>query len=340
MTLGFLRGRFYRDAKLGCINLLMEYDEGCQANCLYCGQAREVADSAACRSLIRVQWPSYALERVVSAIREKVARNSFIERVCVASIHHPKAPEDMLKIVGVIRGALSLYISTLITPTVFKRRHLIGLASLGVDNITVAVDLATPELFQKVRGSGAFGPHRWERYLECLEEAREVMGTEGGGVGAHLIVGLGETEEEAIRFIQWNAARDIRTHLFSFYPEAGSALADHQQPPMEHYRRVQLAKHLIDHDISQLSRMSFRKGVLVDPGVAAEEVEKTVSAGIPFMTTGCSGCNRPFANETPAQAMAGLLRNFPFPPKEEDIRLIQEQVIFPTLPGRACGGCQ
>ncbi len=40
MTLGFRRGKFYRNAKLGCINLLMEYDRGCIANCLYCGQAK------------------------------------------------------------------------------------------------------------------------------------------------------------------------------------------------------------------------------------------------------------------------------------------------------------
>jgi len=44
------------------------------------------------------------------------------------------------------------------------------------------------------------------------------------------------------------------------------------------------------------------------------------------MTTGCSGCNRPFANETPTQAMQGLFRNYPFPPDPKDIQIIQNQL--------------
>ena len=70
MTLGLKRGLFYRNAKLGCINLLMEYEKGCLANCQYCGQGREISDTPDCRSLIRVEWPSYTLDEVVGAIRE------------------------------------------------------------------------------------------------------------------------------------------------------------------------------------------------------------------------------------------------------------------------------
>ncbi|MHA2015753.1 MAG: radical SAM protein, partial [Candidatus Thorarchaeota archaeon] len=31
MTIGKVPGRFYRDAKLYCINILLTYDEGCHA---------------------------------------------------------------------------------------------------------------------------------------------------------------------------------------------------------------------------------------------------------------------------------------------------------------------
>ena len=72
MTLGFARGKFYRGARLGCINILMEYEDGCVGNCLYCGQAREVAEGPECRSLIRVSWPSFDLDRVIEATLGRV----------------------------------------------------------------------------------------------------------------------------------------------------------------------------------------------------------------------------------------------------------------------------
>ena len=39
LTLGFRKGLFYRDAKLYCINLLLNYNNGCAARCAYCGIA-------------------------------------------------------------------------------------------------------------------------------------------------------------------------------------------------------------------------------------------------------------------------------------------------------------
>ncbi len=41
MTLGFVGGWFYRNARLRCVNLLLTYDSGCKANCAFCGLARE-----------------------------------------------------------------------------------------------------------------------------------------------------------------------------------------------------------------------------------------------------------------------------------------------------------
>ena len=99
MTLGLRPGKFYRNAKLGCINLLMEYDHGCVANCLYCGQARESADGPDCKSLIRVKWPSYPLSEVIKATRKAAERDRFIQRVCVSTLTSPAVPRDIVKIV-------------------------------------------------------------------------------------------------------------------------------------------------------------------------------------------------------------------------------------------------
>ena len=37
----------------------------------------------------------------------------------------------------------------------------------GADRVGIAIDAATPELFDQLRGKGVGGPHRWDHYWEC-----------------------------------------------------------------------------------------------------------------------------------------------------------------------------
>jgi lipoyl synthase len=326
MTLGFRKGRFYRNARLGCINLLMENDTGCRGNCLYCGQAREVSRDPECKSLIRVEWPSYPLSKVIEGINSAAEKDPFIQRVCVSALTAPSMARDLLEIVKRIKSGTGLRVSALITPTSFSKRDLEKMRDAGAENITIAMDTATPELFRKMRGKGAKGPHRWERYLAGIREAVDVMGNGGRTVGVHLIIGLGETEEDAVRFIQTCHDLGARAHLFSFFPERGSAMAEGSQPPMEQYRRVQLARHLIHREKSRCENMQFESGRITEFGLPADEIAHVIQEGTPFMTTGCPGCNRPYANETPSQAMNGLLRNYPFHPAPQDMDLIETQM--------------
>ena len=150
-----------------------------------------------------------------------------------------------------------------------------------------------------------------------------------GNAGPHLMVGMGETEKEMCMTIQ--RARDMGcfSHLFSFFPEAGSAMEGHPQPPMDQYRRVQLARFLIDNDLSRADRMSWNHlGRITDFGLTAEELDRAVDSGEPFRTSGCTGydghvaCNRPFANSRPGPDM----RNYPFPTTEEDVARIRRQM--------------
>jgi len=325
MTLGFKRGRFYRDAKLGCINLLMEYDKGCLANCQYCGQARDISDSPTCKNLIRVSWPSYPLEKVIKAIRQAAAKDRFVQRVCVSALTRKEAPKDLVEIVRKVKQGTGLKVSTLITPTVFNRKDLEAIKGAGAENITIAVDCCTAGLFDQMRGKKVKGPHTWERYLKGIEEAVDVMGKGRNSVGVHLIMGLGESEEEAVRFMQSCYDLGARVHLFSFYPEKGSLMQGGAQPPLDSYRRMQVARHLLDRGLARFEDMKFRSGMLVDFGMPEKKLRAEVRRGAAFMTSGCPGCNRPFANETPTQAQQGLLRNYPFPPTKDDVRLIEGQ---------------
>lgn len=107
----------------------------------------------------------------------------------------------------------------------------------------------------------------------------------------------------------------------------------HPQPPLGTYRRVQLARYLINEGTARSSQMKFNKaGQLTDFGIPKPLLDDTIDKGEAFMTSGCSSathkyaCNRPFGNCTPYQASIGHWRNIPFPPTEDDLRTIRSQI--------------
>ncbi len=323
MTLKLLPGRFYRGAKLYCINLLLTYSEGCAANCAYCGLSRSRGGQWVENSFIRVDWPTYPLTEIIDRM---IKYKRSIRRVCVSMITRPKAVQDTITIVRRIRDKLDTPISALITPTVMNRRDLEALKESGCDHIGVAIDAATPDLFDKYRGTGVKGPHKWDKYWETVKQAVEVY---GDAVGVHLIVGLGETEKDMIEIIQYAQDIGASTHLFSFYPEENSQMSNYQPPPIEQYRRIQIARYLINEKIKTIHDMKFTpEGRLEAVNISLEEFERIVESGIPFMTSGCPGvngevaCNRPYANEKPGE----VIRNYPFKPGKTDIKLIRKQL--------------
>jgi biotin synthase len=179
-----------------------------------------------------------------------------------------------------------------------------------------------------LRGKPAHGPHRWDHYWQIFDESLEVFGKDM--VGVHLIYGLGETERELIGAIDRARAAGGCTHLFCFFPEKFSALGQRPQPAASGYRRIQLARWLIDHDQARAAGMSFDdSGRVRDFGVDAATLEAAIALGKPFMTSGCPGasgevaCNRPFGNEKPGPD----LRNYPFMLNSEDLALVREQLV-------------
>jgi len=330
MTMAMVPGRFFRDAKLYCINLLLTYDEGCVGRCAYCGlsRSRETDELWNAKSFIRVEWPVVALDEVISRIGTGVC--SHVERICLSMITNRRACRDALTVVSRLHQEVDL-ISALITPTVIDKEWLYELKEAGADMVGVAIDAATPELFEDLRGRGVKGPHTWDRYWRTVQEVVEVFGK--NRVGVHLIVGLGETEEEMVRAIQRAYDMGAQTHLFSFFPEEKSPLENHPQPPIGRYRRVQLARYLVNYCIASAEKMRFdEKGRIRNFGIDEGKLNRIVDSGLPFMTSGCPGktmenaCNRPFANCTPYQAYTGELRNYPFPPSEGDVKIIRKQL--------------
>jgi len=310
MTLGLKPGLFHRGAKLHCLNLLLTYEDGCNANCAYCGLARSRQNDS---TFIRVGWPVYSLEEILDI-------PDSIERVCVSMVTHPDAAKDTISVIERV-NVTGIPVSVLITPTLLKKENLYSIKEAGAERVGVAIDAATEELFVSLRGKGVDGPHKWNHYWNTLADAVDVFGDRMAGV--HLIVGLGETEREMVSCIQRAEDMGAPTHLFSFFPEKGTKEENRGQPPIDVYRRIQLARYLINHKQSSLSKMYFdEEGRIEDLGVGNEVITKLISDALPFLTSGCGGCNRPYGNERPSQA----IRNFPFAPDENDIADIRNQL--------------
>jgi biotin synthase len=321
LTLGLEEGSFHRNAKLKGLNLLLHYKEGCEGRCHFCGLSRSRQESPRGKTFIRVDWPVYPLEEIIKRAKGK----DQIHRVCISMVTHPAALKDTLDVIERFKEETDLPISILIGPTVIRDEvPLREMKMAGADRVGVAVDAATPGLFDRLRGRGVGGPHRWDHYWDVVRMAAGVFGEFQAGI--HLIVGLGETEKEMVETIQKGQDLGCHTHLFSFFPEKGSPMEHHALPPLGQYRRIQLARWIINQGLGSFHRMEFGDtGKLVDFGI---DIEPLVQTGQPFMTSGCPGrdgkvaCNRPYGNERPS----GPIRNFPFMPEKEDIEDIRKQL--------------
>jgi biotin synthase len=321
LTLGFQQGSFHRNAKLKGLNLLLRYEEGCMGKCHFCGLSKSRKEDRKGKTFIRVDWPLYPLEEIIERARLK----DQLHRVCISMITHPKALEDTLYVIRRFKEDTDLSISVLISPTLIHQENsLDAMKKAGADWVGIAIDAATPELFDQLRGKGVGGPHRWDHYWRVVEMATSVFGKFYAGI--HLIVGLGETEKEMVETIQEGQNMGAYTHLFSFFPEKGSPMEAYPLSPLDQYRRIQLARWIINEGMGSINQMKFdSSGKLIDFGI---DINPLIQMGEPFMTSGCPGrdgkvaCNRPFGNERPS----GPIRNFPFMPEKEDIEEIKRQM--------------
>lgn len=327
MTLGLKEGSFYRDAKLKALNLLLTYPQGCSANCAYCGLSRSRRHD---RTFIRVVWPVYPLKEVIT---RSLTLAGQVQRVCVSMVTHPRAVEDLCQVIREVRDNTPYPVSALITPTLVRSPELLEKIRLsGADRLGIAIDAATENLFDRYRGTGVGGPHRWARYWQGIKEVAGIFGR--SMVGVHLIAGLGETEADMVRTMQRVHDMGAATHLFSFFPEPGTLLESVTQPPLGSYRRVQLARYLIDSGLATVRQMEFDdRGRIVSFGVSPSLLDEIIATGNPFLTSGCPGadgavaCNRPYGNERPSEP----IRNFPFALAREDIDAVREQLKQYTL---------
>jgi len=335
ITLGVTDGRMYRCECTRCLNLLLTYPEGCRANCAYCGLARhrEAERDYADRNFIRVDWPAVPMDTVVDIVAKDGAASPF-HRMCISMITHPNSDEDTVAVLKKWTAKIdpsAIPVSILSNPTTMGRADVQNLKDLGADIFTVALDAATPEIFDRTRGKGVQSPHKWRKYWEVLMDAKDIFGE--GKFGAHIIVGMGETEYEVLNLVQQLVDLGGHSHMFCFFPEKGSLMDHLPATPRDQWRRVQLARYLIDYREVRVDHMQFdSEGRVTGFGLPQGELDDVINAGVAFRTSGCPGkfaedisaCDRPYGDSPPSN-----IASYPFQPKKKDIKKIRRQLGIP-----------
>ncbi|WP_078060333.1 radical SAM protein [Desulfotomaculum copahuensis] len=269
--------------------------EHCLMNCAFCTQAR--SSRAREDFLSRVTWPQFAGEAVLPRLSRASRAGSF-RRACIQVVRTENYKEETRRAVAMLRSAADLPLCLSIN--LAAPEEALEVAGWGVEIIGLPLDAATPGLYREIKGGS------WEHSLALLAESARLL---PGRTGTHLIIGLGESEEEAVRLLAHLVSLGVRTGLFAFTPVRGTALAGRAQPAPDSYRRIQAAHYLLRTGRVRPEQLSFRGGRLIDFGLPAGELAAELASGEAFRTSGCPDCNRPFYNERPG----GVIYNYPRP---------------------------
>ena len=144
---------------------------------------------------------------------------------------------------------------------------------------------------------------------------------------------MGETEHDVLTLVQQLVDMGGHSHMFCFFPEKGSLMDHLPATPRDQWRRVQLARYLIDYAQVRVEHMRFDEvGRVVGFGIPKPELDAIIDAGIAFRTSGCPGkiqedvsaCDRPYGDSPPSN-----IASYPFQPNGNDLRRIRGQLGLP-----------
>jgi biotin synthase-related radical SAM superfamily protein len=314
IILGLAKGRL--DAEPTTTYLMTHKTGKCTANCGFCPQARNSHSKA--ELLSRVTWPVFPTTSVLKGIQTAVNEGK-TKRVCIQALNYPKVVQHLIALVKTVKQLANVPVSTSCQPQ--DGENIRRLAEAGADRIGIPIDASTEKLFNEVKGLAAGGPYDWKDQFRQLRKAVEIFGKEN--VSTHLIVGLGETEKEAVRIVQECVDMSVVPALFAFTSIRGTALKSKPQPRVESYRRVQLAAYLIVNGIARYENIRFDTNERVTGfNVEKQTLKHIVETGKPFLTSGCPDCNRPFYNEKPS----GPIYNYPRALRSEEIASIEKHL--------------
>jgi biotin synthase-related radical SAM superfamily protein len=241
------------------------------------------------------------------AVKEAYAVKK-IERCCLQATVSPGYIERVNGIAAQIAQQVPLCAS--VVADMDQAGHLL---KAGLDKVGLSLDAVSQGDYGRVKGG-----HLTEA-LDVIEEAARRF---PGRIATHLIVGLGETEEEMVHMIARLHDWGVSVALFAFTPILGTAMGNHSPAPLDSYRRIQAARHLIVRNLAVVEDFVFSPlGRVLSFGLTEEELRILLSDGKAFETSGCPGCNRPYYNEPPT----GPLYNYPRPLTLDEIGVVESR---------------
>lgn len=256
--------------------------------------------------LSRITWPKVAANDATSGIADAYTAGK-LKRACLQVVHSGDSLQVALRAVEGLRGAsgVPVCVSSYLE-TVAQAQQLVA---AGVERVCIALDGATPAVHMAAKEGD------WSAKWRLLTECAEVL---PGRVTTHLIVGLGESEEEMVDRLAVCVERGITVGLFAFTPVKGTAWGDRTAPPLAQYRRIQAAYYLLRAGYGR-EVIRCRQGRIIE--FILDDPASLLIDGKAFQTSGCPDCNRPYYNERPG----GVMYNYPGPlTADEAARAIAE----------------
>ncbi|MBU3902092.1 MAG: radical SAM protein, partial [Candidatus Thermoplasmatota archaeon] len=232
------------------------------------------------------------------------------KRICVQTLKYPKLVDDLVYMISRIKERTNIPVSACLNP--LDKKSLKRLKVAGLGGVGVGLDCASEKIFKKMKPS-----FKWNDYIKFLNDVTDVFGSGS----AHLIAGLGETDEEIIKMFQKIVDINCYPALFAFTPVKGINI-DYPQPGIERYRAIQLARYLIVNNMARYEDMVFENGKLSSINILSSVLEDVLKNGKPFQTSGCPDCNRPFYNEKPG----GIMYNYPYPLKKDEMKNVKDEL--------------
>ncbi|MDP3975731.1 MAG: radical SAM protein [bacterium] len=277
-------------AKSNTVYLMNE--GGCEFNCSFCAQAKD--SSSQQRQLSRVSWPQFKWEAILNSLQTQAQQ---YKRVCMQVVNTPDIFERLPEITRKLRQTnpgtkIAMTVRTH-SPTVID-----ALFQAGADEVGLSIDAIDPVQFSKIKGG------RFERHKQFI---LDIADRYPGKIATHLIIGMGESERQAIELMCELQAHRIIIALFAFTPVKGAKMEFDKTPDISSYRRVQAALHLIRNGLGPQLEYDER-GRVISFGMSDADLIGILQDSNAFETSGCSDCNRPYYNE---RAGAEELYNHP-----------------------------
>ena len=263
--------------KLKMKTLYTMFGERCNFDCAYCAQAKT---SFAPESMLsRVIWPKFGMGEIVNSVE----RSHEVKRICLQVVSSSSAKQEAFEFLSRVRN-FGIPISASVR--IFSLKEANEWFERGVERLGVATDVVSEKKYSQYRGGD------FQKHMSLLG----VLATEfPHKITTHAIVGLDESEKEMVEFIDRMHKLGISVGLFAFTPIKGTKLEKHSRPDLDSYRRIQVARYVLENGLTNLEDFSFsERGEITSYGIDVKRIPASA-----FLTSGCPNCTRPYYNEDP-----------------------------------------